>query len=134
MKSIFTFFFKKATDENFVLKKVTKINCACEELPPNYKNYISSYLGQDKTNGRYGDVTIEKCKHCNRNWVKYFVEFESFSESGRFYKGIVDDKDFPKLTAKNAIKYIENLEWYIYGGSYFSTSGKFGEGQVNVDL
>ena len=62
------------------------------------------------------------------------MEFESFSKSGRFYKGIVTNKNLPKLTPENSIAYIEKLDWYIYGGSYFSTSGKFGNGKANVDL
>ncbi len=134
MKSILTFFSKKASKIDCVSEKVAKIGCVCERLPPNYKNYISSYLGQDSTNGRYADITIEKCIHCERNWVKYLVEFERFSKSGRFYMGIVAENDLPKLTPKNTIMYIEKLDWYIYGGSYFSTNGEFGKGKAKVDF
>lgn len=130
MKSIST----KSVVENSITEKVVVIDCVCEKLPPNYKNYNSSYLGQDATNGRFADVIIEKCIHCKRNWIKYMVEFEAFSKSGRFYTGIITDNDVSKITPENAIAYIEKLDWYIYGGSYFSTSGKFGTGKAEVDL
>lgn len=111
-----------------------KTGCICENLPPQHDNYTAiSYLGQDLTNGRFADVTIQECKFCKRKWLKYFVEFEYRSNSGRFYMGIADDKELQKITPENSISYIENLEWYIYGGSYFSTTGKFGKGKAFVD-
>lgn len=135
MKFIRYFFAKIATEEiQFDPIKVNRIECTCEKLPPDYKNYISSYLGQDSTNGRFADVTIQQCINCKRKWINYLVEFESFSNSGRFYKGIVAEEDLPKITPQNSIKYIERLDWYIYGGSYFETRGKYGFGKANVDL
>ncbi|MBT2619160.1 MULTISPECIES: hypothetical protein [Chryseobacterium] len=116
------------------MNPISKINCTCESPPISYKDYDSYELGTDHTNGRYGEVTIEICRRCKRKWVKYFVEYESFSRSGRWYRGIINDKNIEKITPENAIDYIENMEWYLYGGSYFSHTGAIGKGKVYVDL
>lgn len=114
-------------------KHVPKTNCICEDLQANYENFISSWLGEDPTLGRYAAVSIECCTTCQRKWLRYMVEFESFSCSGRFYRGIIDEKDLESITPENAIAYIESLDWYIYGGSYFSTRGQYGRGKAMVD-
>lgn len=98
-----------------------------------YRNYEISPIGIDLTNGRYAEVTRQKCIHCGRNWIKYHVEFESFSYSRRWYKGIVSEEDLRQITPENAIGCIEKLDWYLYGGSYFSNYGKMGSGKADVD-
>lgn len=108
-----------------------KINCVCETPPLLYLNYISCCIGVDKTNG-YADVDIMQCIHCKRKWLKYLVEFEHISKSGRWYKGIVHEKDLYQITPENSIKYIEELDWYLYGGSYFSSSGMIGSGKIEL--
>jgi len=115
-----------------ILNPSAQINCKCEQPPLDHKDFVSTYLGQDKTKGRFADVTIEQCLTCKRNWVRYFVEFESFSSSGRWYRGILIDSDV-NITPENAVSYLESLDWYIKGGSYFSTTGITGSGQVFVD-
>lgn len=135
MKLIRDFFIKKTTEENEIIPvKLNRIECVCEKLPPDYRNYVSSYLGQDPTNGRYAEVTIQQCINCKRKWINYLVEIESFSNSTRYYKGVVTEENLSKITPENSIKYIERLDWYIYGGSYFGTSGKFGSGKATIDL
>ena len=114
--------------------KIPKIGCACEKPDSNYTEYRSSELGIDPTNGRYAEVSIQQCKLCQRIWICYFVEFESFPKSGRWYKGIVSKKDRPHITPENAVEFLESLEWYVYGGSYFESTGTFGQGKMNVDL
>jgi len=116
------------------MNKVQKLGCACEKPDSNYTEYRSSELGIDHTNGRYAEVSIQQCKLCQRIWIHYFVEFESFSKSGRWYKGIVSKKDRPQITPENAVEYLESLDWYVFGGSYFDSSGTFGQGKLNVDL
>lgn len=115
-------------------KNIPKIGCICENPPLNYQNYIEFYSGIDYTNGRYAEVTMSKCKYCNRTWLNYLVEFEAFTKSGRWYKGIVLEHDVSKINPKNSIKYIEELDWYIFGGSYFNSTGMYGKGKAIVDL
>jgi len=113
---------------------MTEPDCSCLKLPIENTNFASSILGVDNTNGRYADVTVEQCKLCNRKWLRYFVEYESFTKSGRWYRGIVSDNDLLEITPENSIAYIEKLDWYIYGGSYFSSTGAIGKGKALVDL
>ena len=115
-----------------ILNPAAQINCKCEQLPLDHRDFVSTYLGQDKTKGRFADVTIEQCLTCKRNWLHYLVEFESFSSSGRWYRGILVDSDI-KITPENAVSYLESLNWYIYGGSYFSSSGRIGDGDMYID-
>jgi hypothetical protein len=116
------------------MNKIAQIGCACEKPTSNYTEYRSSELGIDHTNGRHAEVSIQQCKLCQRIWIHYFVEFESFSKSGRWYKGIVSKKDRSQITPENAVEFLESLEWYVYGGSFFESMGTFGHGKINVDL
>ncbi|AZA76825.1 hypothetical protein EG347_04485 [Chryseobacterium sp. G0186] len=115
------------------MKKIPQIGCACEKPTPNYTEYRSSELGIDQTNGRHAEVTIQQCKLCQRIWIRYFVEFEHITKSGRWYKGIVTKKDRGQITPENAVEFLESLEWYVYGGSFFESTGTFGQGKLNVD-
>ncbi|GAB0157054.1 hypothetical protein CHRYSEOSP005_23230 [Chryseobacterium sp. Alg-005] len=114
------------------IKKVPKIGCMCEKPASNHTDYRSSTVGIDHTNGRYADVSILQCKLCQRIWVHYLVELEHFSRSGKWYKGIVSKKDLSSITPENALDYLENLEWYLYGGSFFESTGIFGHGKINI--
>ncbi|MCJ8153942.1 hypothetical protein MKJ01_09255 [Chryseobacterium sp. SSA4.19] len=116
------------------MNTIPKIGCVCEKPNAHYTEYRSSELGIDHTNGRYAEVTIQQCKLCQRIWIHYFVEFESFSKSGRWYKGIVSKKDRPNITSENAVEFLESIDWYVYGGSYFDSTGMFGQGKLSVDL
>ncbi|WP_299182172.1 hypothetical protein [uncultured Chryseobacterium sp.] len=116
------------------MNKIQKLGCACEAPNSDYTEYRSSELGIDEANGRHAEVSIQQCKLCQRIWVFYSVEFEGFSQSGRWYKGIVSKKDRPNITPQNAVEFLESLEWYVYGGSYFKGTGIFGHGKLNVDL
>ncbi|MFN4364045.1 hypothetical protein [Chryseobacterium hispalense] len=112
--------------------KIQKLGCACEKPTSTYTEFRSSELGIDKTNGRFTEVSIQQCKLCQRIWIRYFVEYESFSKSGRWYKGIVSKKDRPQITPENAVEYLESLDWYVYGGSYFESTGEFGQGKLDI--
>ena len=40
---------------------------------------------------------------------------------------------FPNIDVQEkAIKYIESLDWYFFGGSYFDSTGKVGKGFAQV--
>lgn len=116
------------------MKKIPKLGCTCEKPPFNYTDFRQSELGTDPTNGRYAEVSILQCRLCQRIWIHYLVEYEHFSHSGRWYRGIVAKKDLSGITPENALEYLENLEWYLYGGSFFKTAGTFGQGKAAVDL
>lgn len=102
--------------------------------PFNYQDYDSELLGIDETNGRSGEVTIETCKACGRMWLCYFVEYESFSQSGRWYRGLVTPEMVESLRPEQAAELLASLPWRSSGGSYFRSNGKKGSGPITVDL
>jgi hypothetical protein len=98
--------------------------------------YDMIVIGVDETNGRYGDVSVRTCGVCGRNWIHYFAEYEGFSRSGRWICGILPDNPLFPLTPQSAIPILNTLPWYIYGGSYFSSSplGSRAKGNAPADL
>jgi len=106
--------------------------CVCHKPPIHHSDYEISFLGVDKTNGRFAEVTIEKCKHCGTEWINYLVENEAFTRSGRWYRGILENGQ-GKIKPENVETYLENLDWYIFGGSYFNSTGKTGKGTLVVN-
>lgn len=113
---------------------MTKDKCICEQPPFLFSNFNIVELGVDETSGRFANVVIETCKHCKQKWIKYSVQYESFSESGRWYKGKVKESKAKSITPQNTIDYLEKLDAYFYGGSYFKSEGKEGKGKLDVDL
>jgi len=96
-------------------------------------DFDSEFVGVDKTNGRFGQVSIETCKTCGSKWLRYFVEYEAYTASGRWYRGLMSQKLIKSLTPATAVKTIADLPWHFYGGSYFETSGRKGVGSIFVD-
>ena len=108
--------------------------CKCYFPPIYYGDYHISFLGIDKTNGRFAEVTIETCVHCGTKWIKYSIEFEAFSNSGRWYRGMIADEAVNEMVPEKAVMYLEKKEFYIFGGSYFESAGMYGNGTLQVDL
>ena len=106
------------------IKEMMNIKCECFSPDAKFFLFDKYYIGVDETNGRFGDVSIYCCKKCSRLWLHYLVEFEAYSKSGRWYRGLIKSKDKKKIKSNNAIKYLEKLKWYLYGGDYYSISGK----------
>ena len=91
-------------------------------------------IGIDKTNGRFGEVSIQICRNCSKKWLRYFVEYEAFTGSGRWYHGLVTDKVGNSVTPETAVEILESLDWVFRGGSYFKSDGQKSSGPVRVDL
>ncbi len=108
--------------------------CRCMTPPFDFRDYDIESLGIDETNGRFGDVTVETCKRCGAQWLRYFVEYEGMPSSGRWYRGLVSPEMLSGLTPDQAPAVLAGLPWYFYGGSYFETSGQKGCGPLFVDL
>jgi hypothetical protein len=92
------------------------------------------FLGIDKTNGRYGEVHIWRCKTCGQHWLHYSVEFEAFTKSGRYFMGLITPEIAETLSPASAIEYLDKLDWHLYGGSYFDGRKGKSQGKVNADL
>jgi len=113
---------------------MTASTCKCMTPSPPYPEFEHVWLGKDTTQGRFGRVTIETCKECNRIWLCYEVEYPAFSKSGRWYRGIVSPSVARTATPESAVAILEGLDWYLYGGSYFESRGTRGSGTVYVGL
>jgi len=98
--------------------------------PFSYLDFETETLGVDETNGRNGEVTVETCRACGRKWLRYFVEWEWFSESGRWYRGLVTAEMVERLKPEQAPELLSSLPRYFYGGSYFRTTGREGSGPL----
>ena len=88
----------------------------------------------DKTNGRFGEVSIEKCIHCDTLWLNYLIELEFFSNSGRWFRGRIETCDVNTITVLNALDYLRSLDWHFYGGSYYNSTGKRVNSKLSIDL
>lgn len=108
-------------------------HCVCLEPPFHYTNFDSHPVGIDETNGRFGDVSIETCKQCGRKWLRYFVAYEAFPRSGRWYRGLITDEMVGRVTPETAVSLLENLEWRFCGGSYFNSTGFRHTGPLFLD-
>lgn len=107
-------------------------NCRCYNPPFNYLDYIDTPVGIDLP--RYGEVKISTCKLCGTMWLHYFVEYEAFTASGRWFRGLLLKMDVAKITPGNAIAYLEALPWYFAGGCYFDSTGFRTHGKIRADL
>ena len=93
--------------------------CSCEHPGATHTQFATSFVGQDETGGRFADVTIERCRSCCRPWLRYFVEYEAFSRSGRWARGLIGEHEAGTVAPEAAVDYLNRLDWYLYGGSYF---------------
>jgi hypothetical protein len=109
-------------------------DCRCFNPPFNYRDYDESPVGVDTTNGRYGRVTLKTCKHCGTKWLHYFVEYEAFTASGRWFCGLISDAAAATITPDSAIAYLEQLPWHFVGGSYYQSQGMRASGAIRADL
>ena len=107
--------------------------CKCME-PTNLGDFDTVSVGTDETHSRFGEVSIWTCKRCGSKWLYYFVEYEAFTASGRWYRGLVSEEVVSTVTPETAVEVLEGLEWRISGRSYFKSTGTKGAGSVFVNL
>lgn len=95
-------------------------NCACQstEFQSGLFHRWRS-LDSDLTNGRYADVDVNECVSCGQLWIRYFVEYEAFTNSGRWARGMIDEPTASIITPDAVPDFLAALPAYIYGGSYF---------------
>ena len=116
------------------MKKLPKLGCACEKHDLIESEYRTSNVGTDLTENRNAEVSVIQCRLCQRIWLKYSVESEDFPNLNRWFKGIIAKKEVAGMKPENTVDYLENLEWYICGGSFFGNKEVFGEGKLKFGL
>lgn len=112
------------------------MECQCME-PAGRWNFEETWVGIDKTKGRYWEVSIRLCKGCHRVWVHYHVEYAAFNKSGRWFRGLISPDLAKTITPKTAVEALAQLDWHFYEGSRFGHSGERAQRPLNrrlVDL
>lgn len=112
---------------------MTLSNCICHKPPFSYLNYDRVELGIDETNGRFAEVSIQTCKHCQTQWLNYLVETEGFSRSIKWFKAKIATSLLDKITPENSIENIEKADFFFFGGSYYGTGVSIGSGKIQVN-
>jgi hypothetical protein len=111
-----------------------KADCDCDYVHGPAERPDMTDLGVDMRNGRFGRVALHRCTACGGQWLHYLVEYEAFSDSGRWFCGRVDDATAAAISAENAIGALAGLPWYWAGGSYFGGEVAKASGPVPVDV
>jgi hypothetical protein len=106
-------------------------SCPCCRAPLRYDRYDEvAFLGVDATAGRYGEVSLLRCKACGQYWLRYALEYEHLAASGRFFLGPIAPQVARGVAPEAAVEYLESLDWYLFGGSYFRGAGRSSGGPL----
>jgi hypothetical protein len=108
----------------------TDTPCACLETGPRYPDVDRHHVGVDETEGRFADVTIERCTRCGQRWLRYQLEYEAFTKSGRWAEAPITEEEATTMTPVAAAGYLDAAAWHIYGGSFWGHAGKRGSGRL----
>jgi len=95
-------------------KKAQECQCLSGDAP--YSAYEQRRVGMDQD---FGEVTVLRCKSCERLWLKSFIEYENLIAAGRWFLGLIPQELAGSLKATKAKKILESLNWYYRGGSAF---------------
>ena len=98
-------------------------NCRCLCPPFHYTDYDSCHVGVDETEGRYADVSVERCNRCGQRWLRYHYEVEAYPRSGRWYQVAISEAEAVAVTATTAVAMMCRHRWHFRGGSYFNSAG-----------
>jgi hypothetical protein len=105
--------------------------CACLTSGPRHPDIGEQrQIGVDPTDGRYADVALLRCARCGRLWLRYHVEYEAFSGSGRWAVAPIAEDEAAMIRPETAAAYLDSQEWYVYGGSSWGHGGKRGRGPL----
>ncbi len=106
--------------------------CSCTKPDGTGNQFYTKMLGIDTTASRHAEVFLKSCRQCDSLWIEYFYENEAFSQSGRWYRGIIPLAHALTIAPTDVVSYLENLEWYIFGGSFFKTGPSLGSGKLHL--
>lgn len=91
------------------MQSVHPTGCECFEAAGGPVNPEVRFNGVDTTNSNYGDVTLSKCTRCSTVWLRFFIEYESFSRSGRWYRAPIPPERLSEVTAESAVSIL--IHW-----------------------
>ncbi|NND82913.1 MAG: hypothetical protein HKN50_10840 [Gammaproteobacteria bacterium] len=99
------------------------MSCRCSEPPFYYKDYESKDIGVDPNDPKFGEVSMDLCRSCDKLWLKYHIEWDGYSRSGRWYRGEVTPEQAEGITPQKAAELLKMAEWHFKGGSYYKSGG-----------
>lgn len=106
-------------------------DCLCLTLGPRSPAAIDEqFVGVDKTDGRFADVTLRRCPRCGRLWLRYQVEYEAFTSSGRWAEAPIGDDTAATITPETAAAFLDRAPFHIFGGSFWGHDGRRGRGRL----
>src|SRR2546430_4449245 len=84
--------------------------CPCLSGDTSYQDFEDRLVGVDRS---FGEVTVSQCKRCGQFWLHYLMEYEYLTAAGRWFRGPITPKIAASVTAANATKVLEELDWYF---------------------
>lgn len=110
-------------------------DCRCMSDEAQYTQFREwRSLPTDTTKGRYAAVDVTECVECSRLWLNYCVEYEAFTKSGRWARGMIDPATAQSIQSEEVPEYLANLPSYIRGGSYFNGRSGASSGPMKWDI
>jgi hypothetical protein len=89
--------------------------CVCLDGEARYDVFDELPLGQGEARS---DVSVQTCRSCRRRWLHLLLEFEGFTGSGRWYRGLLAPD--AAASAGDAHAVLAALPGYFAGGSHFN--------------
>ncbi len=95
---------------------MNQTECPCLEGEMGRQGFEVRDVGVDDD---FGEVSVERCGRCGRFWLRYFIEYEYLTASGRWFRGVISPEAAVSVTPASAKATLEKLDWYFRGGSAF---------------
>ena len=103
--------------------------CACLDGEARYDVFEERSIGQGEN---CSEISLRTCRTCGRRWLHLLLEFEGFTGSGRWYRGLIAPDD--AVTAENAPARFAALPGYFAGGSHFGGRVHRRSGAIPLEL
>jgi len=115
------------------VERLAAEDCTCFEPESFRDDFERTVLGLDRTSGRLGEVSLDRCRRCGRLWLHYFVEYPDVPDSSRWYRAPVTAEMAQAVAPQSAVALLESLPWRLQGGAYYGRRGERTSGPVIVD-
>jgi hypothetical protein len=103
------------------------ISCTCLAGDFQHDRFERTFLGTDDL---YAEISVDRCLTCGRHWLHYFLEYESVTASGRWYRGLIGQD--VAFSHRNAAAIFAQLGEYWAGGSRFDGKVHRRSGPIDV--
>ena len=101
--------------DRFDAAMAARADCICLSEPSD-KLLMVKQIGEDS---HFGEVSVLRCPECAQLWVRYLIENEGFTASGRWYLGAITPAQLLNLTSDCCLSLLGQLDSYFVGGSAF---------------